>query len=173
MSKTTFHFIVLGLILVLAQVIVFNHIRLFTVAVPFVFIYLIIRLPLSMPTYQTLTVGFFLGLLIDIFADTPGLNAMACTVLAMCRRGVLRLCFNREEDLTDQEPAMRTLGTGPYLKYMVTMVLIYSTVIFLLESFTFFRPWHLLLSIASSTLLTAVLLLGVDSILSKRSEKRL
>ena len=48
MSKTTLQFILLGLILVLAQVIVFNHICLFNVAVPMVFIYLIIRLPLSL-----------------------------------------------------------------------------------------------------------------------------
>lgn len=34
MSKTVLKFIVLGIILVLAQVIVFNHICLFNVAVP-------------------------------------------------------------------------------------------------------------------------------------------
>ncbi len=43
MSKTTLQFLLLGLILVLAQVIVFNHICLFNVAVPMVFIYLIFR----------------------------------------------------------------------------------------------------------------------------------
>ncbi len=47
MSKLTLQFILLGVILVFAQVIVFNHICLFNVGVPMVFIYLIIRLQIG------------------------------------------------------------------------------------------------------------------------------
>ena len=47
MSKTVLQFILLGFILVLAQVIVFNHICLFNVAVPLVFIYLLVRLQIG------------------------------------------------------------------------------------------------------------------------------
>lgn len=96
MSKTTLQFLLLGFILVLAQVIVFNHICLFNMAVPMVFFYLIIRLPITLSVNWLLTIGFFLGLTVDIFSDTYGMNALACTVEAMLRRPILRLYVPRE-----------------------------------------------------------------------------
>ena len=166
-------FILLGLILVLAQVIVFNHICLFNVAVPMVFIYLIIRLPITLSLNWTLTIGFFLGLVVDVFSDTYGMNALSCTVLAMLKRPVLRLYVPREEDLTRPEPSMLSLGTAVFMKYILTMTLIYCTLVFLIEAFTFFNPLQLVLRIIFSTLLSLFLMLGIDSIMTPRSEKRL
>lgn len=173
MSKTTLQFLLLGLILVLAQVIVFNHICLFNVAVPMVFIYLIFRLPITLSQNWTLTISFFLGLIVDIFSDTYGMNAVACTVVAMLRRPVLRLYVPREEDLTRPEPSMLSLGVGVYMKYLLTMTVIYCTLIFIIEAFTFFNPLQLVLRIVFSTILSMIIMLGIDSLMTPRSEKRL
>lgn len=173
MSKTTLQFFLLGFILVLAQVVVFNHICLFNVAVPMVFFYLIIRLPITLSINWVLTIGFFLGLIVDIFSDTYGMNALACTIEAMLRRPILRLYVPREEDLTRPEPSMYSLGTSAYLKYLLTMTLLYCTLIFLIEAFTFFNPIQLGLRIVTSTMLSMVLMLGIDSLMTPRSEKRL
>ncbi|MBO5455025.1 MAG: rod shape-determining protein MreD [Muribaculaceae bacterium] len=173
MSKTTLQFLLLGFILVLAQVVVFNHICLFNVAVPMVFFYLIIRLPITLSINWVLTIGFFLGLIVDIFSDTYGMNALACTIEAMLRRPILRLYVPREEDLTRPEPSMYSLGTSAYLKYLLTMTLLYCTLIFLIEAFTFFNPIQLGLRIVTSTMLSMVLMLGIDSLMTPRSEKRL
>lgn len=173
MSKTTLQFFLLGLILVLAQVIVFNHICIFNVAVPMVFIYLIVRLPITLSPNWVLTIAFFLGLIVDIFSDTYGMNALACTILAMVRRPVLRLYVPREEDLTRPEPSVQSLGTAVYMKYLLTMTLIYCTLIFLIEAFALFNPLQLVLRIVFSTLLSFVLMLGIEAIMTPRSEKRL
>ncbi len=173
MSKTTLQFLLLGFILVLAQVVVFNHICLFNVAVPMVFFYLIIRLPITLSINWALTIGFFFGLIVDIFSDTYGMNALACTIEAMLRRPILRLYVPREEDLTRPEPSMYSLGTSAYLKYLLTMTLLYCTLIFLIEAFTFFNPIQLGLRIVTSTMLSMVLMLGIDSLMTPRSEKRL
>lgn len=173
MSKTVVQFILLTLILLAAQVIVFNHICLFNVAVPMAFIYVIVRLPITLSLNWLLTIGFFLGLAVDIFSDTYGMNAMACTVLAMLRRPILRLYVPREEDLTKPEPTMMSLGTPVFLKYLLTMTLLYCMLIFTIEAFTFFNPLQLVLRIVFSTLLTMVIMLGIDSLMTPRSEKRL
>lgn len=173
MSKTTLQFILLGVILVLAQVIVFNHICLFNVAVPLVFIYLIVRLPITLSVNWTLTIAFALGLIVDVFSDTYGMNALACTILAMLRKPVIRLYVPREEDLTRPEPSMLSLGMAVYLKYLLTMTLIYCTFIFVIEAFTFFNPLQLVLRIICSTILSLVIMLGIDSLMTPRSEKRL
>ena len=173
MSKVALQFIILGLVLVLAQVLVFNHICLFNVGVPMVFIYLIVRLPVTLALNWVLTIGFFLGLIVDVFSDTYGMNAVACTVLAMIRRPVLRLYVPREEDLTRPEPSMLSLGAGVYMKDLLTLTLIYCALIFTIEAFTFFNPLQLLLRIIFSTLLSMIIMLGIDSIMTPRSEKRL
>lgn len=157
----------------LAQVIVFNHICLFNVAVPMVFIYLIFRLPITLSLNWTLTVSFFLGLIVDIFSDTYGMNAVACTVVAMLKHPVLRLYVPREEDLTRPEPSMLSLGVAVYMKYLLTMTVIYCTLIFIIEAFTFFNPLQLVLRIVFSTILSMIIMLGIDSLMTSRSEKRL
>ncbi len=111
--------------------------------------------------------------MVDVFSDTYGMNAIACTVLAMLKRPVLRLYVPREEDLTRPEPSMLSLGTAVFMKYLLTMTLIYCTLIFLIEAFTFFNPLQLVLRIIFSTLLSMFLMLGIDSIMTPRSEKRL
>lgn len=173
MSKTTLQFILLSVILVMAQVIVFNHMCLFNVAAPVVFIYVILRLPNTLSVNSILTIGFLLGLTVDIFSDTYGLNAMGCTVLAMVRRPVLRLYVPREEDLARPEPSMYSLGTPVYIKYLLTMTLIYCVLIFGIEAFSLFHPLLTVLRIVCSTVLSIILMIGIDSLMTPKSEKRL
>jgi len=173
MAKTIIKFVILYIVLVLAQVIIFNHVCLYNVAIPFVFLYLIVRLPISLSTNWTMTIGFITGLTIDIFSDTPGMNAMACVIIAALRHGVLRLYIPREEDMVQAEPSLLSLGTAIYLKYILTVSLIYCTTVFIIEACTLFNPMLLIMRIVCSTLLTAVLLTGIDSLSIQRNEKRL
>ena len=75
--------------------------------------------------------------------------------------------------MTRPEPSMHTLGTPVYLKYLITATLLYCTVIFSIEAFTFFNPLMLVLRIVCSTALSVLLMLGIDSLMTPRSEKRL
>lgn len=167
MNKTIIQFSALFIVLVLLQAMVFNNICLFNVAVPFVFIYFIVYLPVTLSVNWVLTLSFLAGLCVDIFANTQGMNALACTVIAMSRRSVLHRFFPREDELSIPEPSIRSLGQEVYMKYLFTMVLLYCTMIFLIEAFSFFDIWRLLLRILCSTLLTFLLLLGIDSVMSR------
>lgn len=167
MTKSIVQFSLLFVILVLAQAIVFNNICLFNVAVSFVFIYFIISLPITLSTNWVLTLSFIAGLSVDIFANTQGMNALACTLIAMSRRSILHLYFPREDELTIPEPSIKSLGMEVYVKYLFTLVLLYCTIIFLIEAFSFFNVLQLALRILCSTLLSFLLLLGLDSIMSQ------
>ncbi len=48
MARISIELLIYTLVLVLAQVLVFNHICLFGVAVPFVFIFVLLRLPVTL-----------------------------------------------------------------------------------------------------------------------------
>lgn len=173
MTRTVINFIVLFVVLAMAQAIVFNHICLFGVAIPLVFIYLIVKLPVTLNLNWSMTIAFLLGLTIDILSDTQGANALACTILATIRKPVLHLYVSREDEMTDPEPTNRSLGLGVYAKYLLSICLIYCTLYFLIEAFTFFNLGRLLLKILSSTLLTFVIILAIDLLTSRRREKRL
>lgn len=168
MTKTILQFTALFAILVLAQGVVFNNVCLFNVAVPMVFIYFIVRLPVTLSVNWVLTLSFLAGLSVDVFANTQGMNALACTLLAMSRRGVLHLYFPREDELSIPEPSIQSLGIDVYVKYLFSMVLIYCTLIFAIEACSLFNFWLLLLRIVCSTLLTFLLLLGLDMVISPR-----
>lgn len=62
--------VILLIVLVTAQVLICNHIMLFNVATPFIFIYLIVSLPMDLKTDWLLTWAFAAGLLVDLFSDT-------------------------------------------------------------------------------------------------------
>ncbi|MBD5245382.1 MAG: rod shape-determining protein MreD [Barnesiella sp.] len=173
MTKTVLSFLVMFIILVLAQAVVFNHLTLWGVAIPLVFIYWILSLPVNTDSILMLSLAFLMGLTVDVFSDTPGQNALACTLLAAVRKPVLRLYLPREEDLTDPEPSAKSLGAAVYMKYVVTLTAIYCTIFFLIESFTFFNLWRLGLQIVCSTVLTFILILALDSITHITREKRL
>ena len=60
----------LFIVVVFLQVTIGNSIHLLGVAIPFLYIYFIIRLPLLLSVNWTLTLAFILGLVIDIFSNT-------------------------------------------------------------------------------------------------------
>ncbi len=167
MTKEILKYLLLFIVLVVAQVVVFNHLCLFNVAVPLVFIYFIIKLPVTLSVNWAMTFSFILGLMVDIFSNTQGMNALACTVLAVMRLPLLRLYFPREEDMTNPEPSLHTLGPAAYTKYLLTMVAFYCAIFFLIESFTFYNWGLMVLRIVSSTLLTFIIILSFDSLTAK------
>ncbi|MDE5800624.1 MAG: rod shape-determining protein MreD, partial [Paramuribaculum sp.] len=99
-------------LLIVLQALVFNHICLFGYAVPFVFIYGLLRLPLSLSKERAFTIGFLTGSILDIFSDTMGLNALCCTLLMALRRPIARLYLPRDEDLLELIPGIKSYGIG-------------------------------------------------------------
>lgn len=169
MTRTILTFILLFAVLIPAQALIFNNLILFNVALPLVFIYLIISLPLTLSTNWVVTIGFLTGLAVDIFSDTPGMNALACTLLAFVRRPVYHLYMSYDDDLSGLRPSIATMGAAAYFKYMLTMVFINCLSVFVIEAFQFFNLRLLLLRTVCSTVFTFIIIYAIDSLSFKRS----
>ncbi len=167
MDKNFLINVVLLIVLILAQVLVCNHIVLFSVAVAFVFIHVILRLPMNLKTDWLLTWAFVSGLLVDLFSDTPGVNAMACTLLAMVKRPALYAYVPKDDRTKNIIPSLSTLGFAVYAKYLLTMTAIYSVLVFTIEYFNYADVKDIVIMSASSAVLTFLLLIGVDSLVVK------
>ena len=169
MSKTVLTLIILFLVLIPAQAVIFNNLILFNVALPLVFIYLIISLPVTLSTNWSLTIGFVTGLAVDIFSDTPGMNALACTNLAFLRKSVYHLYMSYDDDLSGLRPSISTMGSAAYFKYLLTMVFVYCLMLFAIEAFQFFNIRLLLMRTVFSTIFTFIIIYAIDSLSFKRS----
>lgn len=173
MLKELIRYILMFLILIVLQAVIFNHICLFGVAIPFIFIYLLIKLPVTVSVNISMTIGFLLGLTIDIFSDTQGMNAFACLTVAALRKPILHLYLPREDDMSDPIPSVKSMGSGSYNKYAFSVCLVYCTIVFLIESFTFFNFGRLLAKIIGSAVLSFMIFYAIESFKVYRSEKRL
>lgn len=173
MSKATIRYLILYCLLLPIQVIVLNRLVLFNCAIPLAFIYLLTVLPASFGTNRSLSLGFVTGLIVDAFMDTYGLNALCCTILAFVRKPVLHMYILRDEEQSVQPCDMHSLGMAVFLKYNLTMSLIYCAMLFMVEAFSFFDVKRLLLRTVASTIYTFVIIAAISGLYNSRREKRL
>jgi len=162
MILTVFKKLVMFVLLVLFQVLVFNHIHILGYATPFLYIYFILKMEIKVPRYLVLLLGFILGLTIDTFTNTLGVNAAATVLLAFLQPYILMWYAPRdiEEDL---KPERRQLGTWSFVKYVTICVLIHHTSLLMLEYFTFVEFWRILLQILACSVLTILMILAIET----------
>lgn len=173
MTKSIIQFIILFFILVLLQVLACNKISIFNVATPFLFIFLFVRLPLTLSVNWVMTIGFFTGLIVDIFSDTQGMNALASTIACALRSPMMKLYIPRKEEISDPIPSSKSLGPSTFLKYVLTFSSCYCFIIVFIEAFTLHNILLSLVRVIACTVLTVILLYGIDSIVTPNHEKRL
>ena len=69
--------------LVLLQALVLNSVHIGGYATPLLYVYLLLRFESDASRNELMLWAFFLGLLVDVFSDTPGMNAAAAVLLAV------------------------------------------------------------------------------------------
>lgn len=175
MNKTALSILIGALILIPAQAVFFNNMVLFSVAVPIVFIYIIITLPITYSPSLAMTIGFASGMIVDILSDTPGINALASTLIAFIRRAVFHLYVSSDIDLAEQRPSPRTMGSAAFMKYALTMTAFYCMIVFGIEAVQVFNFKLLLLRFISSTLYSFIIIYAICALTaaSATHEKRL
>lgn len=151
--------------LVFLQVLILNNVHIAGYATPFVYIYFLLRLELNISRNETLLWGFVLGLCVDIFSNTPGMNGAATVLLAFVRPFLLRLFTPR--DTQEIVPSIKNLGFLSYLKYLLVAVFIHHAALFTISFFSFSDIQTLTLQIVGSTVLTVVCIIAIDSIRTK------
>ena len=107
--------------LVLLQVLILNSVHIAGYATPFLYIYFILKFSSGTSRNELMLWAFFFGLTIDIFSDTPGMNAAATVLLAFLRPSLLRLFMPRDNP-DSLIPSFKTMGISPFLKYTTASV---------------------------------------------------
>jgi len=140
----------------------FDRIHLFGYAMPLLYIYFIIKLPGNMNRSLELFLSAILGLCIDLFDSTLGMNMLACIWIGFFRSFFLE--WLAPHDLFENyTPSFRSFGMWPFLRYAFIMTLFHHVILFTSESLSFFDPLALIFRIAGSVVLTIILIFACES----------
>lgn len=121
-------------VLVLSQMNVggadFNYITIFIYPLFLMF------LPLRIPTWALLLIGFAYGYMIDIFLGTNGMHMATCVASAFIRPGLIRMFEPKGGYKERASPTRRTMGFIWFLRFAAAFLFIHIFIFFSVEEFT-------------------------------------
>ena len=157
----------LFLVFVLAQVLVLGRIHLFDYATPLLYVYFVLMFPRNYPKWAILLWSFALGLVIDIFFNTPGLAAASLTLVGAVQPYFFELFVTRDS-AENLQPSLEAIGWVKYLYYAFALVAFFCLVLFSLEAFNFYNFTDWLWNVTGSVLITMLLIMTFETVAGKR-----
>ena len=157
------------ILLVLLQVLIVQNIRLGSYIVLLPYILFILLLPFETPKLVVLFASFFIGLVIDMFYDTAGIHAAACTMIGFSRYYVLKLLSPREGYDPGLIPIVDSMGAVWFVTYAGIMIFIHHLFFFYLEIFRFDEFFRTLLRVILSTIGTFIFIYVVQFLFYKKT----
>lgn len=169
-SRTVFYNILRFVFLIFFQVLVLNHVYLGGFINPYFYIYFILLLPFQTPRWVLLITAFALGIFVDIFTNTLGLNASATLLMAFFRPFVINLISSGPESLIGETPSLRNQGVKWFLYYAGILILVHHFSLFFLEIFRLREFLYTFTRVVLSSLFTMLLVLISEYLLYIRSK---
>lgn len=157
--KTFFLNIVRFFFLIFFQILILNHLNLGGYINPYFYIFFILLLPFDTPYWLLLISSFVLGLGIDLFTNTLGLNASASVLTAFARPFVISIISSGTESLIGDTPSLKNQGLKWFLYYSISLVLIHHFTLFYLEIFRFSEFFQTFARVLLSSTFTILLIL--------------
>ena len=168
MSKYTLRLGILTLVLLLLQVVLFNHLLLFQYFLPILYLYPLFKMPYRSEPWVLTVVAACIGFFIDLMMNTPGLNMASSALTLYLRPKLLSGLVDKDDiDNADEENPLitpRLMGAGAYLLYILTLTLVQISTIFLLEFFSTGLLVHTLPYIGGSVVITVLLFMIFDAL---------
>ena len=122
--------------LLLLQVFVFNHIHLFGYINPLIYIAWVFLFPIRKNINLFLISSFLLGLSVDFFSDSGGINTAAIVFIAFIRLPVLKTIL-RKSDFDYLLFNLRTIAFGKAFLFIFILTIIHHFIVFSLSYFSF------------------------------------
>lgn len=172
MGKVLIINIIRFIVLIATQVFLLKNIGYYNLSIPYLYILFILLLPFEIPNFLLFILAFFTGLTIDVFYDTLGLNAAACTVLAFVRIVFINLTVQRDGFDNEPDPSLGLMGFRWFIFYAVILTFFHHLILFSFENFKFSELGYILVRVISSTLFTVLLMLITEfTFFSKKTRK--
>ena len=140
-------------VLVLLLIFLIDNISLGIYFHPIIYITFIIIMPLDSKPLWVLLLSTLMGLIIDMLTGMGGLNVIASTATGFLRPFMLSLAMGHNASTDGATPSLHRLSPKVLLWYIIWMVVLHSTIFFLLESLSIaYLPYTLLRLVVSDTI---------------------
>jgi len=167
MNNYIFKNITLFISLVLIQVLILNNITLFGYLTPYIYILFVILYPLRKNKGNFLFLSFLLGLSIDFFSNSGGINAAATLFIAYIRLPLLTKILNKY----DLDYQSFTIQSTSYLKsftFIFILTAVHHFILFSLEYFSFNSFGYIITKILFNSILSSISIFIIVFLLSKK-----
>ncbi len=154
-SRTVFTDILIIVFLIALQIFVLNRITLFGKYTPVLYPVFVMFYPFFRNRYQFLALSFLLGLGIDAFLYTWGINAFATTLIAYFRTVIFRTSTDTSTDFF----SFQTLQWSQFLIFILSSIFLHQLVVQYLEFFKFSRFFEIFVNILATTGISFIFIL--------------
>lgn len=143
------------ILLLAAQVVIFNNMDFWGYISPFPYILFIMLYPVDGNKLGLLAAAFGLGIIMDMFSNSGGVHAASCLILAYSRPAIFKFSFGLSYEY--QTIKINDVLTPERFSFILISVVIHHTIMFILEIFTFRHLGDILLHTVCSTIFTIIL----------------
>ena len=150
-----------ALVIVLLQVLLFDHLQIAGWGFPMVYVLILMNLPVQIPRWLEMFIGVIVGLTFDIWSSSLGVHMAACTAFSFLRPILLSNVLQDIERLKG-EVCSKSIGRIEYVKCLLFLVLIHHNLVFALEAWSWSNWWIILVQTLISSILTIVIITGYD-----------
>lgn len=151
-SRTLFTDILQMMFLVALQIFVLNRIRLFGEYTPVLYPVFVMFYPFFRNRFQFLILSFLIGLAVDAFLGTWGINAFATTAVAYFRT----LIFRSSTDTTTDFFSFESLQWPQFLLFILSSIFFHQLLVQYIEFFKLSRFFEIFLNVVITSLISFV-----------------
>ena len=169
--NSIFKYVLQFIVLILLQVLVVDQISLGYASqfiIPSVYFLFVLMLPLTISNGALMLLAFLIGMMVDIFKSTPGLNASAMVILGYFRPYVLKLIETREGFDVLKTPSIYSMRKSIYLGYVTLASMVFHLWYFTLEVMRFSDFHLILLKTLCSSIISVLLIILAQYLTVKR-----
>ncbi|MHC1777200.1 MAG: rod shape-determining protein MreD [Lentimicrobium sp.] len=155
-------------VLIALQVLLLDHVNLGGYINPSLYVFFILLLPFEVPGWALLISAFLIGLGVDLFSNSTGLNAAASVFMAYIRPWVVRRAGAPADYEGNLKPGIADMGFRWFLLYSLILIFAHQLVIALLDAFSFAEIGMISIRLLLSTLFTLSLVIIAEYLFMRR-----
>lgn len=146
------------LVVLMLQEFLLSGINLFSLLNIYLYLMIIIMLPIQMASVGVLLCSLCVGAVMDVFSGTSAMITICLLAVAFARKPIINLTIDSDMVIGGGIPFSRRIGTVPFLRYTFVMSFIYALLYFTLEMMTFDGFLFTLLRVIVSSVATTFLI---------------
>jgi len=133
MNKYFIKYLGLLPVYVLLQVVVLNEVLFSAYINPFLYIILIISLPLKTPKWFLLIYAFLLGFSIDLFSGSLGVHSTATILIAFVKPFINKITIPHNILAETDEITLKKIGNKAFITFSLFLILLHNICLFITE----------------------------------------